>query len=139
MTLEGYLSSAGKDEQAFRAELRPRAERRVRVRILLETLSERASIDVSEEEMAKEVQNLAAELRQDVPKVEAWLAERGRREGLRDTLVRRKAIALLVDAVAGPESNAASAGSPGASAAAAEGSAEQAGAPGPGENPATDA
>ncbi|HLJ60472.1 MAG TPA: trigger factor [bacterium] len=103
LTLDGYLRSAGKDEAALRAEMRPRAERRVRVRLLLEAVSERESLAVGEEEMFAEVQKLAAELGQDIPKVEAWLAERGRRDGLRETMARRKAIAVLVEAVAGPE------------------------------------
>ena len=103
LTLESYLRNANKDEAAFRAELRPRAERRVRVRILLEAVVEREKLTIGEEEMADEVQKLAAELQQDVPGVEKWLDEGGRRDGLRAGLLRRKAVDMLVEAVAGPE------------------------------------
>lgn len=87
--------------QALRAETRPAAERRVRARLLLEAVAEREALAVGEEEMAAEVENLAGELHQDVPKVRAWLAERGRYEALRESLLRRKAMALLVDLVSG--------------------------------------
>jgi len=101
MTLEAYLRSVNKDEAAFRAEVRPRAERRVRVRVLLEAVTEREGLTVSEEEMADEVKKLAAELQQDVPNVEKWLDEGGRRDGMRAGLLRRKAVDTLVEAVAG--------------------------------------
>lgn len=101
MTLESYLRTVNKDEAAFRAEVRPRAERRVRVRILLEAVTEREGLTVTEEEMADEVKKLAAELQQDVPTVEKWLNDGGRRDGMRAGLLRRKAVDILVDAVTG--------------------------------------
>jgi trigger factor len=99
LTLESYARAVGKDEAALRADMREGALRRVRSRLLLETVAEREALSVSEEEMRAEVENLAAELKQDVAKVQAWLAEGGRQEGLRETLLRRKAMAFLVDAV----------------------------------------
>ncbi len=101
LTLESYARAAGKDEAALRADFREGALRRVRTRLLLETVAEREALSVSEEEMRAEVENLAAELKQDVAKVRGWLAEGGRQEALRETLLRRKAMAFLVDAVSG--------------------------------------
>ncbi len=101
LSLESYLRSQGKDEAALLADLRPGAERRVRSRLLLEAVAEQEALTVAEEEMAAEVEKLAGELKQDVPKVQAWLAEGGRREGLRESILRRKAMTLLVDAVTG--------------------------------------
>ena len=101
LTLESYARALNKDEAALRADMREGALRRVRSRLLLETVAEREALSVSEEEMRAEVENLAAELTQDVAKVQAWLAEGGRQEGLRETLLRRKAMAFLVDAVSG--------------------------------------
>ena len=101
LTLESYARAVGKDEAALRADFREGALRRVRTRLLLETVAEREALRVSEEEMLTEVENLAAELKQDVAKVQGWLAEGGRREALRETLLRRKAMAFLVDTVSG--------------------------------------
>jgi trigger factor len=113
LTLDSYARAVGKDEAALRADMREGALRRVRSRLLLETVAEREALSVPEEEMRAEVENLAAELKQDVAKVQAWLAEGGRQEGLRETLLRRKAMAFLVDAVSG-------AGTPAAAGAASE-------------------
>ena len=111
LTLDSYLSASGKDEAALRGELRAAAERRVRTRVLLDAVAEREALTVSEEEMAAEIQKLAGDLRQDVPKVRAWLAEGGRQESLRETILRQKALALLVEALAGvPAGAGASAG-----------------------------
>lgn len=101
LSLESYLKTSEKDEAALRAETRPAAERRVRARLVLETIAQREALTPTEEEMTAEVENLAAELHQDVPKVRAWLAEGSRYEGLRETVLRRKAMALLVDVIAG--------------------------------------
>jgi trigger factor len=101
LTLESYLAAAGKDESALRAEMKPEAERRVRVRLVLDAVAAREALTVSEQEMAAEVENLASELHQDVAKVQAWLAEEGRREALRRSLLRQKALTFLVDVVSG--------------------------------------
>lgn len=112
LTLDSYARAVGKDEAALRADMREGALRRVRSRLLLETVAEREALSVSEEEMRAEVENLAAELKQDVAKVQAWLAEGGRQEGLRETLLRRKAMAFLVDAVSGAGTPAAAGAAP---------------------------
>ncbi|HLY22635.1 MAG TPA: trigger factor [bacterium] len=112
LTLDSYARAVGKDEAALRADMREGALRRVRSRLLLETVAEREALSVSEEEMRAEVENLAAELKQDVAKVQAWLAEGGRQEGLRETLLRRRAMAFLVDAVSGAGTPAAAGAAP---------------------------
>jgi len=58
-------------------------------------------LGITEQEMAAEVEKLADDLHQDVAKVQAWLAQDGRQEGLRESLLRRKAMTLLVDVVSG--------------------------------------
>jgi len=112
LTLDSYARAGGKDEAALRADMRDGALRRVRSRLFLETVAEREALSVSEEEMRAEVENLAAELKQDVAKVQAWLADGGRQEGLRETLLRRKAMAFLVDAVSGAGTPAAAGAAP---------------------------
>jgi trigger factor len=101
LSLESYLRSQNKDDAALRQDLRPGAERRVRSRLLLEAVAAREKLTVTEEEMRAEVEKLAADLNQDAAKVQAWLAEGSRREGLRETILRRKAMTLLVELVAG--------------------------------------
>ncbi len=114
LSLESYLRSSDKNEEALRAEMRPGAERRVRSRLLLEAVAEREALTVTEEEMAAEAEKLAGDLNRDVAKVRAWLAEGGRREGLRESILRRKAMAFLVDVVAGSPAAANPSGAPAA-------------------------
>lgn len=96
LTVETYLRSQGKDEAAFRADLRPGAERRVRTRLLLDAVAHQEQLTPTEEEMAGAVENLAQESGQDVQKMQAWLAQGDRLAGLREHLLRQKAMALLI-------------------------------------------
>jgi trigger factor len=112
LSLESYLRSSGKDEAALRGELRDGAARRIRTRLVLDAVTRREALTISEEEMGAEVEKLAGDLQQDVPKVQAWLAEGDRREGLRETLLRRKAMAVLVALIAGAEESGSPADAP---------------------------
>ncbi len=101
LSLETYLRTSGKDETVLRTELRPGAERRVRARLMLDAVAHREALTIPEEEMDAEGEKLAGELHQDVQKVRAWLAEGHRRDGLRGSLLRQKALTVLVDLVSG--------------------------------------
>src|SRR5262249_39652192 len=95
LTLETYLQSQGKDEAAFRADLRRGAERRVRIRLLLDAVAHQEGLALTEEEMTRAVENLAQESGDDVQKMRAWLTQGDRLAGLREHLLRQKAMALL--------------------------------------------
>jgi trigger factor len=112
LNLESYMRSAGRDEKAIREEFRPAAERRVRARLVLEAVAEREALTVGEEEMAAEEENLAKELHQDTAKVQAWLAEGDRRENLRESLLRQRAMTLLIDVTSFPGAAGTDPGSP---------------------------
>ena len=96
LTLERYLAATGQGLEALRAELRPRAERRLKVRLLLDAVAEREGLAPTEEEIAGEEEKLAADLQLDLPRVREWLAEGTRRPALLAMLRRRKAVATLV-------------------------------------------
>lgn len=95
-TLERYLEGAGKDVATLHEELRPRAERRLRIRFLLDEIARREGLVPSQEEIAKEEEKAAAELKQDLVRVREWLTREGRREAMITMLRRRKTIAALV-------------------------------------------
>lgn len=100
-SLETYLRSQDKDEAGLRAELRPGAERRVRARLVLDEVARREGLALSEEEMTRAIENLAEESREDVRKMQGWLSQGDRLDGLREHLLRQKAMATLVACVAG--------------------------------------
>jgi trigger factor len=96
LTLETYMQSQGKDDAALRADFRTGAERRVRTRLLLDAVVHQEGLALTEEEMTRAVENLAQESGDDVQKMRAWLAQGDRLAGLREHLLRQKAMALLV-------------------------------------------
>jgi trigger factor len=95
-TLERYLEGAGKDAEGLRTELRPRAERRLRARFVLDEISRREGLVPTQEEIAAEEEKVAAELTLDPARVKDWLDGEGRREAMIAMLRRRKTIATLV-------------------------------------------
>lgn len=96
--IEQYLNNAGKDMAGLRDDLRARAERRLRGRLVLDEIARREGLDPTEEEVSVEEEKVAAGLRQDSQRVREWLAAEGRRERLIGTLRRRKSVAFLVAA-----------------------------------------
>jgi len=95
-TLERYLETAGKDLAALQDELRPRAERRLRARLVLDEIARREGLVPVQEEIAAEEEKVAAELKLEKARVAEWLAEAGRRETMIAMLRRRKTVAALV-------------------------------------------
>jgi trigger factor len=95
-TLERYLENAGKDLAGLQDELRPRAERRLKGRLVLDEIARREGLVPSQEEIAGEEQKVAADLKQDLVRVKDWLDGEGRRETMIAMLRRRKTIETLV-------------------------------------------
>ena len=101
-TLETYLQQSGKDAAGLREEWRPRAERRLKVRLALDEIARREGLVPTQEEIAAEEEKVAQELKQDLARVREWLANEGRREGMIAILRRRKTIAALVERARAP-------------------------------------
>lgn len=95
-TLTRYLEGAGKDLAGLREELRPKAERRLRVRFLLDEIARREGLVPTQEEIVVEEEKVAAELKQDLARVREWLDGDGRREAMLTMLRRRKTVAALM-------------------------------------------
>ncbi|MDR7544305.1 MAG: trigger factor [Armatimonadota bacterium] len=101
-TLERYLESAGKDLPALREEFRPRAERRLRARLVLDAIADREGLAPTGEEIAAEEEKVAADLKQDLARVREWLDGEGRRQAMIAALRRRKTVAMLVSRARAP-------------------------------------
>jgi trigger factor len=98
LTLERYLQLQEKTEEQLRTELRPAAEKRLRTQLLLDELASVEALQPSQEEIDREVENVARGLQQDSSRVREWLTSTGRLEALTASLRRRKALASLVAA-----------------------------------------
>ena len=95
-SLERYLETAGKDLAGLQDELRPRAERRLRARLVLDEIARREGLVPTQEEIAAEEEKVAAELKLERTRVLEWLAAEGRRDVMITMLRRRKTVAALV-------------------------------------------
>ncbi len=102
-TLDRYLEGAGKDLAALRDEMRPRAERRLRVQYVLDEIARREGLVHTQEEIAAEEEKVAAGLKLESPRVTEWLNAGGRREAMISMLRRRKTVAMLVSRARGGE------------------------------------
>src|SRR2546425_5404781 len=110
ITMERYLQVQEKTEEQLRAELRPAAEKRLRTQLALDELARLEDLQPTQEEMDREVENVARGLQQELARVREWLAQNGRLDVLRATLRRRKALAFLIQSAYGDPAAATAAG-----------------------------
>ncbi len=108
LSWERYLQLAGKTAEQLHEDFRPRAERRVRTRLVLDAVARAEGLEPSEEEVAQAVQNLAEGTGRAEDEVRALLERTSRMEALKASLRRRHAARFLVATasegrLAGPE------------------------------------
>jgi trigger factor len=104
-TLERVIAeAAGAAEvpEALKQELEPRyrpgVERSLRRSILLEAIARQEGLEVSDEEVAEEIQRIAQSDPRRAARVRAYYQSPERRESLQDSLRERKALDWLVNA-----------------------------------------
>jgi len=69
LNLESYMKYTGMDKKAMRENMRPQAERQVKLRLALEKIAELENVKPTEEDLSKEYQKLAEGYHLDVDKV----------------------------------------------------------------------
>lgn len=104
LTLQRYYEATQKDESKLREEFRPAAERRIRAQLAIEEVARAEQLSPTQEEIDREVENVARRLQQDPARVREWLTETGRYDSLTGTLRRQKALAHLVTLARGERS-----------------------------------
>ena len=93
-----YLQVTGQDEAAFADEVRQRAAKTLRTRILLEAVAAEESVEVTDDELAGAVASLAEQAQRPTDEVAAALVESGQGHALAGDILRRKALERLLDA-----------------------------------------
>lgn len=96
MTLDMYKQFTGRDDKAIRDEFREEAERKVRADLVLEAIAKEEKLEVTEEEIDEELEKLAKFLNRPKDEVRRNLEERDGLEGIKNQLLTRKAVDLLV-------------------------------------------
>lgn len=96
MTLDQVLSSQGVDELRFRADARAHAIRAIKADLVLESIARTEGLEVTAEELGREISGLAAALGRDVKEVAKSLDRSGQVVSLAGDIIRSKALDVLV-------------------------------------------
>ncbi len=99
LSLDDYAREAQLTELEIRRDVRAQAARSVKAELLLEEIARRESIDVTEDDLGREIAMLAAQAQTDPKEVARNLAESGRVRALAADIMRRKALDYFVEHV----------------------------------------
>jgi trigger factor len=94
LNLELYYQFSGQDEAALREQMKEDAEKRVRVSLTLEAIAKAENIEVTEEDVNKELEEMSKMYGIEVENLKNML---GSLEGIKEDLKLRKAIDFLVE------------------------------------------
>ncbi len=98
LTLEKYLEIKGKEMSAFQEEMKILAKRRLEYRLLLEQLARDKELTVSEEEIEKELKELAKKEGLTLPQLKSRLKPDGMRR-INNYLLREKMLEILLSSI----------------------------------------
>lgn len=101
LSLQRYYEATQKDEAKLREEFRPQAERRLRAQFAIEEVARAEQLSPSQEEIDREVENVARRLQQDPARVREWLVQTERYDSLTGSLRRQKVLAHVVSLARG--------------------------------------
>ncbi|MDQ4143350.1 MAG: trigger factor [Actinomycetota bacterium] len=96
MTMEQYASASGSTELEIRADMRSHAERAVKAELLLEEIARTQHIEVTNEDLGREVALAAARAQREPREVAKELADSGRLGAVAADIMRRKALDYVV-------------------------------------------
>lgn len=91
LDLKTYLKYTGKELNDLREDFKPRAEKQLKLRLALERIAQNENLSVTEEEIEKEIADLAAAYNMSADDVKAYVAK----EDLENDLLSRKAMDLV--------------------------------------------
>ncbi|MGV3487955.1 MAG: trigger factor [Tuberibacillus sp.] len=97
ITMDMYYQFSGTDENGLREQLKDNAEKRVRANLTLEAIADAENIEVTDEEVEKDLQETADNFKMPVEQVKQLINMQGGTDTIKDDLRIRKAIDFLVD------------------------------------------
>jgi trigger factor len=93
LNLDLYYQFSGQDEEALRAQMRPDAEKRVKINLTLEAIAKAENLEVTDAEVEEELAKMAEMYNIPVENIKGMVSV----EGLKEDLKIRKAIDFLVE------------------------------------------
>ena len=97
ITMKMYYNITGTDEQSLREQMKESAEKRVRASLTLEAIADAENIEVSDEEVEKDIKETADNFGLTVEQVKQMLDIQGGSDAVKNDLRIRKAIDFLVE------------------------------------------
>ncbi|SES03753.1 trigger factor [Salisediminibacterium halotolerans] len=97
MSLDMYYQFAQTDAEGMKEQFKEDAEKRVRMNLTLEAISEAENIEVSEEDIDAEIEKMAEMYQRPAEEIKQILSMQGGTDTLKNDLKVRKAIELLVE------------------------------------------
>lgn len=97
LTMETYLQYTGQTESAMLEEMKPQALKRIQTRLVLEAVAAAENITASEEDVEKEMNEMAAAYGMDVEKLKSYMSDNENEAMAKDIAV-QKAVDFLVEA-----------------------------------------
>lgn len=97
LQLEQYLQFTGMDMNALKEQCKPEALKRIQSRLVLEAIANAEAIEVTEEEMNKELENMASMYQMDLEKLKEVVGE-NEADSMKKDIAVQKAVDLVVEA-----------------------------------------
>ena len=98
ITLQEALAAQGWDELRFRSDARSHAVRALKGELVLEAVARKEALEVTEEDLEREIRSFAEASGRDVREVRRILERSGQVRSLAGDIIRTKALDLLVEA-----------------------------------------
>ncbi len=98
LSLEQYFQFTGMDAQKFFESLRPQAIKRIQSRLVLEAIAKAEDIQVSEEELTKELTDMAAAYQMEADKLNELIGEKEKEQIKADIAVQKAVDFVLAEA-----------------------------------------
>lgn len=97
LTIEQYFQFTGLDADKLMEQMRPQALKRIQSRLVLEAIVAAENIEAADEEVNKEIQNMADAYKMEVDKVKELIGE-AEREQMKLDIAVQSAVTLVTDA-----------------------------------------
>ncbi len=101
LDMDTYLSIMGQSEEQWREELKPLAERRLNVTLLLRKLAREQGIDVDTDEVETEIDSMVTELSQSQESLRQAFSSDAAKDSVRSSLFRQKVLQRLLEIIEG--------------------------------------
>ncbi|MDR2007290.1 MAG: trigger factor [Acidaminococcales bacterium] len=98
LKFDDYLKYVGKTLEELREYNKAAAQEDIRIELVMDAIAQAEGIEVSEEELTKEIEQLSVQYKQPVDEVRKSLVKTGNIEQIAAAVLRRKTAKLIIDA-----------------------------------------